>query len=162
MTTAPAIGRVYRMNWLFRGFGIFFLLFGCLLLFAGGRDLFIEEVEPDFAKIAVAFVFPLVGFGMTVHGFVSKLVFSDDGVDQVAYLGRKSLPYASIRGRRESVVRGDAESGNTRYLRLEPHDDHPALEFGKNLYAFDATFREWFNSLPDLDAMDMVKHKDSN
>jgi hypothetical protein len=160
--SAPPIGRVYRMNWLFRGFGVAFLLFGTFFLFAAGRELFDGEVEPNFIKIGIAFVFSLVGFGITVHGFVSKLVFSEDRVYKVSYLGRKSLPFASIRGRREFVVRGNSESGSTRYLRLEPNDSHPALEFGKNLYAFDAAFMEWFNTLPDLDAMDKVQHKDSN
>jgi hypothetical protein len=150
------------MNWGFRGFALIFLLFGSFALFATGRDVMVEDVKPDFVKIAIAFAFPLVGGGMTVHGFMTRLAFSDVGVEKISFLGRQSLPYSSIRGRREHMARGGSSGGSTRYLRLEANDDHPALEFGKKLYTFDEAFWRWFNGLPDLDAMDKVSHKDSN
>jgi hypothetical protein len=161
MTSAPPFGRVYRVSWLFRGFGIVFLLFGCVFLFALGRTLIIGEEDLTYLTVAIAFIFPLVGGGIAAHGFISRLRFSEERVEKVSFLGRKSLPFGSIRGRREYVVT-DAEGGSTRYLRLEPNDDHAAMEFGKALYTFDSAFWEWFNALPDLDAMDKVKHKDSN
>ena len=35
------------------------------------------------------------------------------------------------------------------------------IEF-ESIYSFDKTFYEWFNKLPDLDALDKVNHKNSN
>jgi hypothetical protein len=161
MENAAPAGRVYRMTWLFRGLGIVFLLISCFFAFGIGRRLLMDEAKPGLEKISVVVLLLAVGCVMTLHGFVSRLLFSADGVEQVTLLGRKNMPFASIRGRREYVARG-SKGGSTRYLRLEANDSHAALEFGKQLYGFDAAFWEWFNALPDLDAIDKVKQKDSN
>ncbi len=161
MTIAPPIGRVYRMNWLFRIFGMVFALGGSCGVYRFGQDLFSDDLKPKLWGIVIAAAFVMVGCGIVVHGFVSRLVFSGDSLDHVTYLGKKSLPFASIRGRREYVVRG-SQGGSTTYLRLESNDQHPALEFGKDLYRFDSEFRDWFGSLPDLDAMDKASPKLSN
>jgi hypothetical protein len=162
MTTDTLIGRVYRMNWLFRGFSLFFLAFSCFGLSAYASGIMKGESEADGVKILTACVLLLAGLGMTTHAFLSRLAFSSEGVEQISFLGRKNLPFASIRGRREYVVRGGNPGGSTRYLRVEANDDHPALEFGKKLYAFDDAFWTWFNALPDLDERDRQIHKDSS
>jgi hypothetical protein len=70
---------------------------------------------------------------------------------------RNQLPLSAIRGRRELVSR-DAE-GTTRNWLLVPIDNaRPALKMEKS-YNFDDDFKRWFNSLPDLDALDKQNPK---
>jgi hypothetical protein len=120
------------MNWLFRGFSLFFLAFSCLGLFAFASGIMKGESEPDGVKILIACVLLLVGLGMTTHRFLSRLAFSSEGVEQISFLGRKNLPFASIRGRREHVVRGGNPGGSTRYLRVEPNETTPRSNLGKS------------------------------
>jgi|HubBroStandDraft_4_1064222.scaffolds.fasta_scaffold682392_2 hypothetical protein len=63
-------------------------------------------------------------------------------------------------GRREHMVRG-TQSGRIHYLKLEPNDETLPTLFQQNCN-FDGVFYEWFNKLPDLDAMDKVKLKGSD
>jgi hypothetical protein len=54
---------------------------------------------------------------------------------------------------------GSEDGGTTRYLKLEPNDDRlPSLSFPRDCN-FDGVFCDWFNNLPDLDAIDKPKTK---
>lgn len=150
------------MRWWFKAFALFFLLFGGCLLFSIGLDLFDGGKAHGTWEIIVSVVFPIVGLGLTAHAFASRVEFSGTSLQRVTLLSHLSIPLSSIRGRREYVLRGGEEGGDTRYLRLERNDGAPPVEFGKYLYRFDDDFWDWFNALPDLDEIDRVKHKDSN
>jgi hypothetical protein len=154
------VGHVYRMSWWFRGFAIFFLIFGGFFLYAKCRDALQHEKTVGIGEILVSVVLPLAGLGMTAPGFASRLEFSHGSVERVTLLNREAISLSSIRGRRQYVARSGR--GSTSYLRLERNDGYTPIDFGKKLYQFDDDFWAWFNALPDLDAMDKVKHKDSN
>jgi hypothetical protein len=156
------VGRVYRMSWWFRGFALFFLLFGGTFLFACLRDILDGEQRHGIWDMVVSVVFPIVGAGMSAKAFTSKIIFSEDSIARTSFWGCRRVRLESIAGRREYVVKGDGEGGSTRYLRLELGDGSAPLDFGKSLYRFDNAFWVWFNQLPDLDARDKQKHKDSN
>lgn len=146
-------GRVYRMNWLFKAFAVFFLAVGVLILMGFSRALTQQE-DLDAVKVFLAILLPAVGIGMTAKAFSSRISFTENSVDLISVLGRKSMPLDQIRGRREYVARGGNPGASTRYLRLETKDGQPPLDFGKKLYRFDDQFWKWFNQLPDLDALD--------
>lgn len=168
-------GRIYRMSLWFTGFSIFFLAFGIVFLGAFIRGVFSSQEGPDFGGIVVGLVLPVVGAGMAIKAFSSRISFTSDSVESSWAMGRESMPLSAICGRREYVVRG--KSGATRYLRLESNDGSDPLDFGKYLYRFDDAFWQWFNQIPDLDARDKEEkeerdkekedrdpknHKDSN
>jgi hypothetical protein len=161
MQNMPA-GRVYRMSWWFRALAVFFLLFGGAFLFSCLRDILEGEKRHGIWDMVVSAVFPIVGLGMSAKAFTSRIIFSDDSITRRSFWGSRTVRLTSVAGRREYVVKGDAESGSTRYLRLEVNDGSPPLDFGKSLYRFDDAFWQWFNQLPDLDARDHEAHKDSN
>jgi hypothetical protein len=156
------VGRVYRMSWWFRGLALFFLLFGGVFLFSCLRDTLDGEKVHGIWDLVVSVVFPIVGTGMSAKAFTSKIVFSSDSVTRRSFWDSRTVPLTTIAGRREYVVEGDAESGSTRYLRLELSDGSSPLDFGKGLYRFDHAFWQWFYGLPDLDARDKEKRTGSN
>jgi len=154
--------RVYRPRWFGRALALLFLAFGCFFAIGVSVKAAVELAEPEPLNVLIAILFVLVGIGWTTYTFNVTVTLSEDGITHRNLLGQKRLPLNGIRGRRECVVRGGDPPGATRYLKLEPEDDRlPSISFGKN-YNFDEAFYMWFNSLPDLDAMDKVKHKDSD
>jgi hypothetical protein len=136
-----------------------FLLVDFIFLPELAKELLNNGIHADIGKVVLPMIFPIAGAGMTTHAFVSRLAFSETALVQISFRSRKSLPYASIRGRREFVVSGNT-AGSTRYLQLEPSDNGSALVFGKKLQHSMTRSGGWFNALPDLDAMDKAA-KDS-
>lgn len=161
MENAAPIGRVYQMSWLFRGFALAFLIFGFLLFVTFLRGILTGEADPNITKTMIAIVLPIVGLFTAAHAFVSRVVFTNDALQRVTLIGRRTVPLNLIRGRREYVVNGDDPPGSTRYVRLELNNGDKSIDLGKKLYNFDHQFWAWYNSLPDLDAADKVPHKDS-
>ncbi len=158
MESSPPTGRVYRMKGWWRMFACFFAMFGCFFLFTSLRDMLSGQKEPRSVDIVIPVILVIAGVIMAVHAFTSTLVFTCDAALLISSFRRRSLPFGAISGRREYVVRG--RRGSTRYLKLESNDDRSEpLEFGKALYTFDAVFWSWFNSLPDLDAMDKARNE---
>lgn len=154
MNPAPVF-RVYRMALWFRVFALFFVAFGFLFVIASVRELPSTQVDVKPMNAVVGIVFFAVGIGLTVHAFTATIRFTQDTIELRSIVARTVLPLNAICGRREYVVRGNAESGSTRYLRLEPNDDRlAAIDFSKNGYNLDDAFYDWFNSLTDLDAAD--------
>lgn len=158
----PPVGRVYRMSWWFRGFVLFFLLFGGAFLFTCLRDILAGEQRHGIWDLVVAAVFPIVGAILSAKAFTSKIIFSDDSITRRSFWDSRTVRLSLVAGRREYVVNGGEEGGSTRYLRLEFNDGSPPLDFGKRLYRFDDVFWLWFNELPDLDARDAQARKGSN
>jgi hypothetical protein len=146
------------MSWWFRAFALGYLLIGCFMLARVlGTDLDAEKPFQYLGLVLMA-LFPLVGAGLSLHAFTARIRFDATMVERETLWGRKSMPFSSIRGRREFIEQ-DTESGSTRYIRLESNDGSPALVFGKKLYGFDDAFWSWYRQLPNLDAED---HKHSN
>jgi hypothetical protein len=117
--------------------------------------------EPKLEEMVVSAILPMFGVLWVAFSFLSTVTLFVDALEHRTLLGRKRLPFEGIRGRREYFV-DSYESGSTRYLKLEPNDDRlPTLDFQK-YYTFDREFYEWFNNLPDLDAMDRLKGKNSS
>jgi hypothetical protein len=154
--------KVYRMKWWRRASAILLLMFGILFSAAFCWGPVIRHADPNPLGIAISAAFTLVGIFWTISAFKSTVTLSDDAIEVRGILGCKRLPLNGIRGRREYVVRGGGvEDASTRYLKLVPDDDRLSpLEFEK-YFTFDDAFYQWFNKLPDLDAMDKIKHKDS-
>jgi hypothetical protein len=139
------------MSWWFRAFAIVFLLGGCFIFSRLRWDTF--DLSKWYAVLGVVLlaVFPLVGAGLSVNAFTSKIRFSETAIERETLWGRRSMQYVSIKGRREYLA-GGGEDGLTRYLRLESNNGSRPLDFGKGFYKFDDAFWAWFNRLPDLDA----------
>jgi hypothetical protein len=154
--------RVYRLKWLVRVAAS--ALLGFSTIFAAttwAKAITGEDVAHLFPMI-VSVILVCGGVVWTLYAFRSTVTLSEDAIELSDLTGRKSLPLASIRGRRTYVVSGGSEPVQTRYLKLEPDDDRfPILDFQKD-YNFDAAFYAWFNSLPDLDALDKTRPKNSN
>jgi len=139
-----------------------FLAVGSLFLFTEIRNLLLGELEWKPMNIFVGVVFFAVGLFLTIRFYSSRVTFTSDAVEQSNIFNSKRLPYSAIRGRREYVVRGGEDGGETRYLKLESNDDRlPALDFIK-AYNFDDAFYSWFNRLPDLDEKNKTRPKTSN
>jgi hypothetical protein len=112
--------------------------------------------------MVLSVAFAVVGGFLVPLAYKSAVILLEDAIELRTIFVRKRLLFVAIRGRREYVVNGGGDEGSTRYLRLEPNDDRlPALDFARN-FNFDGAFYAWFNKLPDLDAMDKIKHKDAN
>lgn len=90
----------------------------------------------------------------------AKLTFTQDSVTLRTLFREKSLPLDAIRGRRERIdVIGKSRSHS---WILVPEDDRlDELSFSRN-YNFDESFNAWFQSLPDLDALDKKRTRDAN
>ncbi len=161
MENAAPIGRVYQMSRVFRGFALFFLTFGFLFSVRFLEDILTGETNPNIATTMIAIVFPIVGLFMAAYAFVSRVVFADDALQRVTLIGRRTVPLNLIRGRREYVANGGDPPSSTRYVRLELNNGDKPIDLGKKLYNFDDQFWNWYNSLPDLDEADKVRHKDS-
>lgn len=72
-------------------------------------------------------------------------------------------PAGSVLISRDRAGSGGEDFPSVWYLKLEPNDDRfPVLDFEESYYRLDDYFCEWFNALPDLDALDKVRPKDSN
>ena len=56
MTGATPIGHVYRMSWLFRGFGMFFALMGSCGVYGFSQDLFNGDLKAKLWGIMIAAV----------------------------------------------------------------------------------------------------------
>jgi hypothetical protein len=162
MDIAAPVNRVYRMQYWLMALALLFLAFGSLFLIKELRELTSGELELKPLDVVVGTVFFAVGFFLTIRFYSSRVKFTSDAIERSNIFNSARLPYSAIRGRREYVVRGGEDGGETHYLKLEPNDDRfPALDFIK-AYNFDDAFYSWFNQLPDLDEEDKTGPKTSN
>ncbi len=99
--------------------------------------------------------FLLAGAYLATSTFRSGITLSHDSIELQTPFKRRCLALASIRGRRE-YEREDAEGGKTKYLKIIPRDDSlPTLAFPDH-FDFDTKFYIWYDSLPDLDALERM------
>src|ERR1035438_2562657 len=162
--TTAHVGRVYRVTWWWRALAVFFLAFSSLGGIKELTQVVSGDAEPAFGNMAALFLFVIVGIYLVALAFKATVTLSDDAVEFYSLFSRKRLFFSQIRGRRAYAVDGGGEvGGTTRYMKLEPNDDRLSpLSIPKDTFAFDAMFPDWFNKLPDLDAMDKRKQKSSN
>jgi hypothetical protein len=145
---AAGAGRVYRSQWWQRALAVLFPimvpLWGAI---SGGWD-----------TVTTAIVFIFCAY-IPACAFMATVTLSDDAIELRTLFSRRRLRFDQIRGRREYV--GYGRYGGTRRFKLEPNDRRlPTLKFDKD-YTFDRVFYDWFNKLPDLDAMDTAKPRDA-
>ena len=161
MENPPPTYRVYRLHWGQRAFALLFLAFSLFFVIGSWRGVVFGHEEPRPLLLFLSMIFLLVGVGLTINAFQTKVIFTFVAIELQSILGRKRIPLSGIRGRREIVATGE-EGGSTRHLCLVPDNDRlPTLQFMKS-YTFDDTFYRWFNELRDLDAEDKKVHKDAN
>jgi hypothetical protein len=160
---APApVNRVYRTKLWHLALAFAILPYGFFSLLTEFRKMPSAEGRFDATDVVLGIISVAIGVYLTIRFFSFRVTFTLDAVEQSNIFNSKRLPYSAIRGRREYVVRGGEDGGETRYLKLEPNDDRfPTLDFMK-AYNFDDAFYSWFNQLPDLDEEDKTRPKTSN
>jgi len=155
--------RVYRIKWWLQAFAVLWTVLSSLIW---GRILWNEVLDTDEPLLWHFIVGPLLTMGgsfWVVHLFRAKVTLFNDSIETCGPLGKATLRFDEIRGRREYAVTGGYEGGgDTHYLKVEPNDDRlPTLDFIRD-YDFDSTFYAWFDALPDLNAADKQKRKASD
>jgi amino acid transporter len=152
--------RVYRLSPWIRMFAAAFLAF-CLLGLLGllwSQHAGVQRRNPaqtvEWAAIA------LFAVCWAIYVFGAVIVLSGDTIEKRTPLKSVGLQFAEIRGRRETVHR-NFDGSYIRYLQVVPRDPlMPLIRFQK-FYVFDAAFYAWYDDLPDLDAMDRTRKRDS-
>jgi hypothetical protein len=143
--------RLYRVKWWKRILALVFLAFVLAGSVTIWTEILVGERKPAKWERTSVTLGPLLGAYFVLEVFISTVTLFEDAIEVQTVFRNKRLLFTAIRGRREYVVRGGADSGPTRYLKLEPNEDGlPTLKFEKS-YNFDAAFYRWFNALPDLD-----------
>jgi hypothetical protein len=153
--------RVYKVSWGQRAVTVCLLAFGSVFTLAIWGGIIFRQRELKLWEILFCPTFLLGSAYFVAGALASTVTLRENGIEVRTLFTRQSLPFDKIRGRRARSV-SDWEFGNSQYLRLVPNDDRLSpIEF-ESIYSFDKTFYEWFNKLPDLDALDKVNHKNSN
>ena len=151
--------RVYVMKWGSRVSALLLLVVGPILCAA----IWPEPVDPsrnaDLVPLFVLASLVLLGVYQTANAFISTVTLYQDSVELRTAFSRRSLRFSEIRGRREYISHWGRY--RTPYFRLEPNDDRLSPFAFVQAFTFDEAFFQWFNQLPDLDAADEQKWKDS-
>jgi len=99
----------------------------------------------------------LFGAYVAASVFRTALTLAGETIELRTLFARKALRFDNILGRREYVAA--TKYGGRLSWKIVPNENRlPTLKFDSNL-EFDGEFREWFESLPDLDAIDKLKLK---
>jgi hypothetical protein len=93
------------------------------------------------------------GILLTAVVATTKLVVSDDVIEERSIFEKNRLRSSEIRGRRETIKRG--LTGFSSSWKLEPKDNRARAIDINNFYTLDDVFYEWLNQIPDLDAEDV-------
>lgn len=152
--------RVYRMSIWIRGFAAAFLLFSVLgllgLLWSQRAGMQGRSVANLIEWAAIA----LFAAGWMVYVFSAAILLTGNAIEKRTVLKTDRLRFDEILGRREKIHR-NFDGSYIRYLQLIPRDALlPRIEFQK-FYVFDAAFFAWYDDLPDLDAMNRTRNRDS-
>jgi hypothetical protein len=152
--------RVYRLSPWIRLFAGAFLLFSLLGLFGllWSQHAGLQGRNP--AQMLEWGGITLFAVCWAIYVFGAVIVLSDDAIEKRTPLKTDRLRFSEIRGRRETVHR-NFDGSYIRYLQVVPRDSLlPLIRFQK-FYVFDAAFFAWYDDLPDLDAMDRTRSRDS-
>lgn len=152
--------RVYRLSPWIRMFAVALLLFSLLGLFGllWSQRAGVQGRNP--AEMVEWAAITLFAVCWAVYVFVAVIVLWEDAIEKRTPLKTDRLRFSQIRGRRETVHR-NFDGSYIRYLQVIPRDSLlPLIRFQK-FYVFDAAFYAWYDDLPDLDAMDRARTRDS-
>lgn len=152
--------RVYRLSPWIRMFAVAFLLFSLLGLFGllWSQRAGVQGRNP--AEMVEWAAITLLAVCWAVYVFAAVIVLSEDAIEKRTPLKTDRLRFSQIRGRRETVHR-NFDGSYIRYLQVVPRDSLlPLIRFQK-LYVLDAAFYAWYDDLPDLDARDLMRNRDS-
>jgi hypothetical protein len=152
--------RIYRIQWWQRAIALVSLGLGVFFVIALWEGSIVQQSEALPMEMMVSSVWAIFGLGLTARSFKATITFTADAVELHSLFGHKSLPLNAIRGRREYAVQG-SKSGSIHLVLVSNDDRLPALDFGK-YYTFDDTFFKWFYELPDLDAKNEKRSKNSS
>lgn len=118
-------------------------------------DLFHRERLAGLGEVMVCLVLIIVGIVAILYSSTRAVALSDDAVVIGSVFGGRRVPVNGIRGRR-----GGVGSFRPRYVNLETDDDSDRIiGLARCAYNFDLAFYEWYNALPDLDALDRTSSK---
>lgn len=92
------------------------------------------------------------GLYESIYAFTSEVLLYQDAIESRSLFGSKRLSFQNIRGRREYKT---GRKTRNIYLKIESNDGSHALRSEKERN-FDETFYNWFNQLPDLDAIEPI------
>jgi hypothetical protein len=152
------MGHVYRMKWGNRVSALLALIVGPIFIAFIWREPAQPSENPNLVPLIAIAALLLFGVYQTASAFISTVTLYQDSIELRTAFSRRSLHFSEIRGRREYIGMSRAR---TRYFRLEPNDDRlKSLSF-QQAFTFDVAFFQWFNQLPDLDAADQKKEKES-
>jgi hypothetical protein len=133
---------------------IFYGLIGFGYLILDLRSFHTSGASPGFFKLAWPILYLLSAALFAVSHFRNFVRLSTDSIELSRMRGRKILPLGRIKGRRRYTEKADPYGPPAKHLVLEPNDDQfPKLDLKDGSW-FDESFYAWFDSLPDLDAMD--------
>ena len=152
--------RVYRLSPWIRIFATAFLAFSLLGLFGllWSQHAGLQNRNP--AQMVEWAAIALFAICWAIYVFAAAIVLSQDMIEKRTPLKTDRLRFAEIRGRRETVHR-NFDGSYIRYLRVVPRDAlRQEIKFQK-FYVFDAAFYAWYDDLPNLDAMDRTRGRDS-
>jgi hypothetical protein len=152
--------RVYRLSPWIRMFAGALLLFSLLGLFGllWSQHAGLQGRNP--AQMLEWVGITLFAVCWAIYVFGAVIVLSDDAIEKRTPLKTDRLRFSEIRGRRETVHR-NFDGSYIRYLQVVPRDSLlPLIRFQK-FYVFDAAFFAWYDELPNLDAMDRARKRDS-
>lgn len=152
--------RVYRMNIWIRWFAAAFFLFSVLgllgLLWSQRAGMQGRSVAEMIEWVAIT----LFAAGWMTYVFSAVIVLSANAVEKRTILKTDRLRFDEILGRREKTHR-NFDGSYIRYLQVIPRDGLlPAIQFQK-FYVLDAAFYAWYDDLPDLDATNRPRNRDS-
>jgi hypothetical protein len=152
--------RVYRLSPWIRLFAAVFLAFSLLGLLGllWSQHAGLQGRNP--AEMLEWAAITLFAVCWMIYVFAAAIVLSENAIEKRTPLKTDSLRFSQIRGRRETVHR-NFDGSYIRYLQVIPRDSLlPLIRFQK-FYVFDAAFYAWYDELPDLDAMDRARNRDS-
>jgi hypothetical protein len=157
-----SVSHVYYMKWLDRAGAVLAMAAGavlCTIALSDWSDPIIPSHNRNLIGFLASAALLLYGIYKTANAFISTVTLFPGSVEVRTAFSRESLPSSKIRGRREYV--NNWGRSKTWYYSLVPNDDKlGTLDFEQD-FNFDETFFSWFNHLPDLDAADEEKNKES-
>jgi len=136
-------------------------LFYCGLLFlplaSHWFPLLWDGKKTTLSDILFSGTYVLLGVTFTIFSFREYVRLREDSIELSGLWQRKRLPFTAIKGRRRYTEKADPYSKPAQHLVIEPtNSELPRLDI-KETDKFDDNFYLWFDSLPDLDAMDGVE-----
>jgi hypothetical protein len=151
------------MKWLDRVGAVLAMAAGavlCTFVLRDWIDPIVRSHKSNTIGLLVSAALLLYGTYKTANAFISTVTLFPHSVEVRTAFSRQSLSTKQIRGRREYA--NNWGRSKTWYYCLVSNDDKlGTLDFEQD-FNFDEAFFSWFNQLPDLDAADEKRWKESS